>query len=247
MRAVRRRGVPRRSPKVGARNCLAPDCGAPKCGAPKGGVQKISRFFFLLPPPFSFFFSLLESFRGIGGVIESRDPQMCTFGVLGLSCEAPAAQNRQGFTRQPVHISGSRPSKTPQKTPRETQKSEMEGGRGGVGAGVKGSAQILDEPTNTTQQHNNYSTGLGQGGSIAGWSMVPKTRHEQQIVPKSSAIGQCFLGSRMVRTGLGTKRFDQKKLSGPRGGLGQKWCGPKVVRAKSGQKNQKTWEKQIKK
>ena len=25
-----------------------------------------------------------------GGVIEGRDPQMCTFGVLGLSCEAPA-------------------------------------------------------------------------------------------------------------------------------------------------------------
>ena len=26
-----------------------------------------------------------------GGVIEGRDPQMCTFGVLGLSCETPAA------------------------------------------------------------------------------------------------------------------------------------------------------------
>ena len=36
--------------------------------------------------------------------------------------------------------------------------------------------------------------------------------------------------------GLGTKRFDQKKLSGPRGGVGQKWCGPKVVRPQGGQK-----------
>ena len=55
--------------------------------------------------------------------------------------------------------------------------------------------------------------------------MVQKTRHEQQVVPKSSPIGQGFFGSRMVRKGLGTKRFDQKK--GPRrrakSGAGQKW------------------------
>ena len=58
--------------------------------------------------------------------------------------------------------------------------------------------------------------------------MAQKTRHEQQIVPKSSPIGQGFLGSRTVRKGWGTKRFDQKKKV--QGGLGQKWYGPKVVR-----------------
>ena len=70
--------------------------------------------------------------------------------------------------------------------------------------------------------------------------MAQKTRHEQQIVPNSSPIGQGFLGSRMVRTGLGTTQFDQKKLSGPRGGLG-----PKVVRAKSSQKNKKHGKNKI--
>ena len=32
----------------------------------------------------------------------------------------------------------------------------------------------------------------------------------------------------MVCKGLGLTRFDQKR-NGPKGGLGQKWCAPKVV------------------
>ncbi len=66
--------------------------------------------------------------------------------------------------------------------------------------------------------------------------MVHKTRHEQQIVPKSSPIGQGFLGSRVVLKGLGTQRFDKKR--------GQEAVWAKVVRAKSGQKDKKTWKKQ---
>ena len=64
--------------------------------------------------------------------------------------------------------------------------------------------------------------------------MAQKTRHEQQIVPKSSPIGQGFLGSRMVRKFLGTKRFVRKKSCQEavwaKSGMDQKWCGPKVVR-----------------
>ena len=49
---------------------------------------------FSLPPQFSFFLPLLEgSFRGILVVFEALGPEMCTFRVLGLSCEAPAAEN----------------------------------------------------------------------------------------------------------------------------------------------------------
>ena len=36
-------------------------------------------------------------------------------------------------------------------------------------------------------------------------SMAQKTKHEQQIVPKSSPIGQRFLGPRMVCKGFGPK------------------------------------------
>ena len=49
--------------------------------------------------------------------------------------------------------------------------------------------------------------------------MAQKSRHEQQIVPKSSP------GSRMVLKGLGTKLFDENKE--PRGGLGKSGVGRK--------------------
>ena len=60
---------------------------------------------------------------------------MCTFGVLGLSCEAPAVSGPPGF-----HLTGpnvrivSRSSKTEpkfdEKTPREARNNENGGGRG---------------------------------------------------------------------------------------------------------------------
>ena len=66
--------------------------GARKGGSPKGGGNEISRFFFSSPATISLFLCLWVSSRGILVVfLKRRDPQMCTFGVLGLSCEAPAA------------------------------------------------------------------------------------------------------------------------------------------------------------
>ena len=76
--------------------------GAPKGGGPEGweprrwgaegGRPKVLRFFFPSPTPFSLFLSFS------GGLpvkfwwcLKRRGAQMCTFGVLGLSCEAPAA------------------------------------------------------------------------------------------------------------------------------------------------------------
>ena len=47
------------------------------------------RCFFPLSPQFSFFLLSLGAFRGILGVFEAPgSPEMCTIGVLGLSCEA---------------------------------------------------------------------------------------------------------------------------------------------------------------
>ena len=48
------------------------------------------RSFFPSPATIFILFSLsCWSFAlNFGGVFEDRDPQMCTFGVLGLSCEA---------------------------------------------------------------------------------------------------------------------------------------------------------------
>ena len=111
------------APKGGAPKGGAPKGGAPKGVVPKGvgpegwAEPKISRFFCPLPPPCSFFFfslgifsclfsfslgvfsylffSLGGRFVEFGGVIDGQDPQMCLFGVLGLSCEAPAAHDKE--------------------------------------------------------------------------------------------------------------------------------------------------------
>ena len=61
--------------------------------------------------------------------------------------------------------------------------------------------------------------------------MEQKSRHEQQIVPKSSPIGQGFLGSRMVLKGLENGLIKKRP----------KRSGPIVVR------KTKNMEKQIKK
>ena len=61
-----------------------------KNGAPKGGRPEIPRFFSLSRHNFHSFFSWVFSWN-FGGVLKRPDPQMFTFGVLGLSCETPAA------------------------------------------------------------------------------------------------------------------------------------------------------------
>ena len=65
-----------------------PERGSPKAGVPKGGAPNVGPR--RVGPKISLFFSLSVSWN-FGGVIEGWDLQMCTFGVLGLSCEAPAA------------------------------------------------------------------------------------------------------------------------------------------------------------
>ena len=64
-----------------------------KMRAPKGGTPKGPKFhvFFPLQLPLSLFLSLTGGLLvEFGGVFEGRDPQMCTFGALGLSRKMPA-------------------------------------------------------------------------------------------------------------------------------------------------------------
>ena len=65
---------------------------------------------FPLPLPFRSF-SLSGSFRG--NLVVFLKPQMCAFGVLGLSCETPAAQSRRGLTRQQQHQQQQHQHQTP--------------------------------------------------------------------------------------------------------------------------------------
>ena len=69
---------------------------SPSPQTPLRGPPKISLFFFPLPPQFSFISpSLLVFFVEFWWCLKRRDPQMCTFGVLRLSCETPAARSGQ--------------------------------------------------------------------------------------------------------------------------------------------------------
>ena len=88
-----------------------PKGGGPKGGAPKGGGPKISRFFFPLPLPFSLFLSLLGLLVELWWCLKRWGHQMCLFGVLGLSCEAPAARLVRG-TRLARPRTGTRPTRT---------------------------------------------------------------------------------------------------------------------------------------
>ena len=75
-----------------------------KGGAPKGGPRTVGdpKFRAFFPPPVTIFF--LSSSRGIfASVLKCRDPHMCTFGVFGLSCEAP---RRMAVLRKAVREEG---------------------------------------------------------------------------------------------------------------------------------------------
>ena len=93
----------------------SPEGWGPRRWGPKGGGPKILRFFFPLQLHFRSFCLSLGSSRGILVVFEVRDAQMCAFGVLWLSCEAPAAPKPPGLhttAREPksAHFRGPTPT-----------------------------------------------------------------------------------------------------------------------------------------
>ena len=70
----------------------------PCAGPPYARPPKISLFFSVSRSHFhSFCLSLGVFTLNFGGVFEGQDNQMCTFGVLGQSCETPAASGQPGL------------------------------------------------------------------------------------------------------------------------------------------------------
>ena len=68
--------------------------GARRVGLEGWGAQNFALFFFPLPPQNSFFSSLSEGLLvEFWWCLKRRGAQICTLGVLGLLCEAPAAPN----------------------------------------------------------------------------------------------------------------------------------------------------------
>ena len=157
-------------------------------------------FFLLSSHYFHSFFLSWGSFRGIGGVIENRDPQMCTFGVLGLSCEAPFWA---------VRWRGS--------------------SGGGVGQSAQildALTKILnthrtDTPHHTTTQQQRHTTHWGI--PHRSWARGvhrrvvhgPKTRHEQHIVRRAAPLAQKTVSKevwpKVVQAKCGQKNRKTKK------------------------------------
>ena len=125
------------------RRVEAPKGGGPnleKVGPRRMGSPKFRAFFFPLPPQFSFF---LLSFRGpfveFWWCLKRRGRQLCTFGVLGLSCEALAAPKPPGFhttAREPerAHFKGpglhKKHQNSTRRLPRERKRTKMRAGEG---------------------------------------------------------------------------------------------------------------------
>ena len=94
--------------------------------------------------------------------LKRRGPEMCAFGVLGLSCEATAAPKPHGFhttAESPnVHISGARSSKHHQNSTRRPPKREE---RMKIVAGEGKKREILGGPAKGFQRRG---SGLGVSG-----------------------------------------------------------------------------------
>ena len=205
--------------------------GAPKGGAPRGGRPKISRFFFPLPPQFSFFRSR-DSPRG----------ETCTFQGPGLQ------KHHQNSTKRPP-----REEERMRRVAGRGEKKTRNFGRsadGGPAEGSQGSAQILDAPTKILNTHSNdtpHNTtgdpaqgGLGQGGSLARRSMAQKKQDMgNKLSLRAAPLAKVFFGFKDGSQRFGHKTVCLKKEAKRR-------PGPKVVRPKKwSEKTKKTWKKQI--
>ena len=81
-----------------------PEGWGPEGWGPEGwGAQNFALFFLTLPPPFFFFLLSWGSWTLV--VLKRQVPEMCTFGVLGLSCEAPARKKRLPRNARPRSVS----------------------------------------------------------------------------------------------------------------------------------------------
>ena len=171
------------------------------------------------------------------GVSHESPRAQCTFEGPGLQSHHQNSTRRSPRKRRKNENCGGRGEK----------KSEILGGpaEGGVrrrgvwrrgwnrGRGPAEGSRIGERPyLGRTHEHFEHApthhTTTGGPAQVLGKgvSMAQKTRHEQQIVPKSSPIGQGFLGVKDGSQRFGHKTVHEKKERA-KSGVGQKLCGPK--------------------
>ena len=151
------------------RRVEAPKGGGPQVG-PEGWEAQNIGLFFPRPPKCSFFLLLLGVLSlNFGGAPEGRDPQMCTFGVIGLSCEAPAAPRVPAFKNTKIQREDTQRDRKKTKWGRERKKKakcwavRRRGVRRRVVQGV--------QTNNNHNNHNHNNTNTARNG---GWRPNPE-------------------------------------------------------------------------
>ena len=148
---------PSRSRRVGPRR-VGPEGWGPKGGGPI--IEKVVAR--SVPPQFSFFLlSLWGFFRGNLVLFLKRwHPEMCTFGVLLLSCEAPTRVMNLNWRHNSRRPSGEKKENC---GGRGRKQSEILGGlaeegSGGGGEGPGSTHENHEHTPHTTPQHHNTTT-----------------------------------------------------------------------------------------
>ena len=152
-------------------------------GPRRGETQKFELFSLSRHNVLSFFSLSWGSFRGILVVFEAPGPEMCTLGVLGLSCEAPAACTPRDFTQ-----------KWPNEAPTRTL--------GGIRPRTAFTINSVRRPTREESQNKN------EGGRAKFWAL--RWRAEGGPAEGRSG-GGCPRGGRSRRQQRKKKEKYQKK------------------------------------
>ena len=190
---------------------------APKGGGREGwgregwGAQNFALFFPLSRSIFALFVSLLVSSRGILVVFSKAGPQMCTFGVLGLSCEAPAATNPPRVSHhspraQTCTFEGPGLHKNNQNStrrPPERHKKERNGGGKGkkkreILGGPAEAGPAESKPTTTTTT----TTTKQQRQQTQNNNTTATTTTQQQQPPSTTKFGQNTKTLKLAKVGL---------------------------------------------
>ena len=161
-----------------------------------------------------------------GGVWKCRGRQMFTSGVLGLSCEAPAARSRRGFTQQ------RKPPKFNEKTPRErhkerkwrreTEKTRNFGRSGGGEVRQKG----VPIPTTTTNtNHNNNHQQHTKKTTTDNKTHNNNTQHTQQQLQQHKQVKKQTTQNN-TNTHTNNNPHQHQPQHNTRTWIGPKWIGP---------------------
>ena len=156
-------------PSAGQPSAGQPSAGQPSAGQPSAGPPKISLFF--SPPPVRHNFHSSFSLLGVlslhfVGVFEGRNPEMCTFGVLGLSCASPGGPVQKFNIQKLAEVKIGRSQNWP-----KSKLAEVEIGR-----------SRSRSPTSPSRRFGDASNASGNAGTLEGAVLAEGDQHTLNVL-----------------------------------------------------------------